>query len=797
MTSAAKDTRSRPRESVASRLKSVSSVEDLHRLFSALARQPNSRWKRTQILHYLPTRFHARAEAYFDGELLRLPHDQPALPDPVDHIPLHDLLHRIRSHDPGDSTGGKPNPSIEDARANPMPGAREIGALPTYVGTGAGHEAIDGMIRALREEIAEVDLRTPKRYRLRDGRCIGGTAGRFTYQFIWSSEPDPHMPGTLLVDGKACHARVGTQAAGAELRFDIETEDYLGPTVIAADFLIDPTFLLVLAHQQLIHELKLRHMDAIERIDHLCASPGPAVSVAVPSVCVDRLNAEQTTAVRTGLGTARAYVWGPPGTGKTTTLGALVAALVTNGKRVLVVSPYNVAVDAAVLSAAQADFPRDGIVRIGRIGEEVRRAGLDLESRLEKFAATNGTLNEARQLLAALGARTGNDTLPPASVRACLDEMGAFVIAFGTSPRDPELKQVIDAIARIRQRFRDPEDVILRSATVVACTVALHIVLPLLRAQRFDHVIVDEASVLRPPEAVLLSLHTNAPVTFFGDPKQLPPIVISRSDVAKRWLGRNPFALAGIERPSDAVGACVLLEEQHRMAPPISALVSELFYEGRLRNGVRAPQSGQVTLVDTSLTAARATSRMVKMSTSKENQTHRAIVADVVRSLLRTDSDAGVLVVSPFVAQTRAYRREPATSRLSRGIRFETIHASQGSERDIVIIDLVLAGSLGGGGRSHMFDDERNPHIARLLNVALSRAKRRLVIVGHHDLLASAYSTGLLYRLWQVAASRGDVVQVPSNLRCRAGFDAVFASPTPTPPPPQGHTMPSTVTAAD
>jgi hypothetical protein len=767
--------RTKRKASVAERLRGVDSVEALHRILAERAQDPDSRWTRTQALHYLPPRFHTRAEAFFDGEWLRTSEDQPSAPQLVDRIALDEVLRRIHERGAGSEAAGGPGAPM-DTDADRVPTPREIASLPDYIGPGAGHDAIAGMIRALRDEIREVDARAPKRFRLREGRCVDGTGGRFTYQFTWSSEPEPHLPGTLIVSGKTHRARVGERAAEEEQRFAVVTDEYLGATIPVAEFRIDPTYLLALTHHQLLRQLEARQAEAVVHVDRLLERPGPLVAGDVPSAALEGLNEEQALAVRVGAATERAYIWGPPGTGKTTTLGALVATLVRAGKRVLVVSPYNVAVDAAALAAAKRDLAAGSIVRIGRVGDEVRRAGLDLDTQLEQIAALNGTLEEARLLLAALGARRGDDTPPPVTVRACLDELGAFVVASKAAARDPEMVRVVGAITTLRRRFRAPEGMILQGARVIACTMALHLVLSTLREQRFDHVIVDEASVAHPPEAVLLSLHTNAPLTFFGDPKQLPPIVISRSDVARRWLGRSPFALAGIGRPSDAVGACVLLEEQHRMAPPISALVSGMFYDGRLRNGAHAPTHGQVVLIDTSRTAARATSRMVKMSTSKENQLHRAIVADVVHAVLRADADAGVLVVSPFVAQTRAYRREPTTSRLARSIRFETIHASQGSERDVVVIDLVLAGTLARGGRSHMFNEDRNPHVGNLLNVALSRAKRRLVIVGHRDLLGSAYAGGVLDHLLRLAATLGETVEVPKDLRSRGMFDAVFGA---------------------
>lgn len=762
---------------VAARLGAVDSFETLHELLGELAQAPRSRWTRTQILHYLPKRFHPQAEAFFDGERLRPAAEQPPKPEPVDAVSLDEVLRRIHERDPGTDGGA----GIADAASTPdgrLPTPRELAASPGYTGPGAGHEGVAGMIQALRDEIQEVDLRARKRFRVRDGRCVDGSGGRFTYVFAWSSEPEPHLPGTLAINGTSHRATVGRQVAdGADERFEVVTDAYLGPTIASAQFYVDPTFLLTLTHQLLLRQLEARHQEAVAHVDRLTAGPGPFAAHEVPRAVLAGLNVEQSRAVEAGIGCDRGYVWGPPGTGKTTTLGALVAALTSQGKRVLVVSPYNVAVDAAALSAARRGLHEGAIVRVGRVSDDVRRVGLDLETQLERHAAANGTLTEARQLLAALGARRGNDAPPPATVRACLDELGADVVSSKASARDPEVQRVAGAIALLRQRFRQPEATIFEQARVVACTMALHLVLSTLRTQRFDHVIVDEASVVRPPEAVLLSLHTGAPITFFGDPKQLPPIVVSRTPAVRRWLGRNPFALAGIAKPAHATGACVLLEEQHRMAPPISALVSNLFYDGRLRNGAGAPRAGTVVVVDTSRTPAAARSRMVKLSTSKENPIHRKIVADVVRAALRADPQAGVLVVAPFVAQTRAYRNEATTSRLARGIRFETIHASQGSERDLVVLDLVLAGRPDRRGRSHMFDEERNPHVANLLNVALSRAKRSLVIVGHRDLLGRVYKGGLVDLLLTVASRQGQVVEVPRDLLCRQRLNDVFGTP--------------------
>lgn len=218
-----------------------------------------------------------------------------------------------------------------------------------------------------------------------------------------------------------------------------------------------------------------------------------------------------------------------------------------------------------------------------------------------------------------------------------------------------------------------------------------------------------------------------------------------------------------------------MLEEQHRMAPPVRTVVSTMFYDDALRDGPSAPSRGRVLVLDTSQTGARATPKFVKLSQSKENLIHRAIVTEVLRALGRRDPETTALVLSPFAAQKREYRREATSARaLKRGVRFETIHTSQGTEQDVVILDLVLAGT-GLGTRSRMLDEDSNPHLGNLLNVALSRAKRTLIVVGDLELIAREYKGELLERLVDEVKEVGSSAVVPAGLRgLGALLDAVL-----------------------
>lgn len=428
-------------------------------------------------------------------------------------------------------------------------------------------------------------------------------------------------------------------------------------------------------------------------------------------------------------------------------------------------SPYNVAVDEAVLSVSRAAAEPLQILRLGRAGAEVRRRTLDLDSQLEELATDNGLLEVARELLAAAMAKhPGQRVTLPATVRGCLDELGALVIRRRATREDPATVALLANIRALRSRYRAPAEQLLNRATVVGCTMSLAFLKDSLFSRPFDHLIVDEASVVRTPEAVVAVTRAGVPVTFLGDPKQLPPIVEARGAQTEQWLARSPFDMARISRPADAGGTCVMLDEQHRMAPPIRDLVSGLFYGGALRDGCYAPPSGRVVVVDSSGCGARATPKMIRLRNSKENLLHRAIVAEVLRAVGRDAPDAHALVLSPFVAQKRAYRRErTSTEALRNAPRFETIHSSQGTEQDVVVLDLVLAGS-GIGTKSRMLNEHQNAHLANLLNVAVSRAKHTFVIVGDLDLVQREYRGALLDQLVTAARRTGTYVQVQPRL---------------------------------
>ena len=275
---------------------------------------------------------------------------------------------------------------------------------------------------------------------------------------------------------------------------------------------------------------------------------------------------------------------------------------------------------------------------------------------------------------------------------------------------------------------------VLEEADIVLTTFARLSIREELRRLRFESLLIDEASTAPLPYVALAASRVAGPAIVVGDFQQLPPVVTSTAATAERWLRTDLFREVGVVNdardaglPSASDGLCAMLDLQYRMAPGIRELVSEFFYGGRLRDAPevrdRATKGRPVTVLDTS----GLDPRVERADGSRRNRTHAEVVADFLAQAAR-EGFAEIAVVCPYRAQTRQLR-DLGRRRLGRAapadLQISTIHRFQGQEKRLVVIDTVDAPP----GRSWFLDERRNRDFPRLLNVALSRARERLVIV--------------------------------------------------------------------
>jgi DNA replication ATP-dependent helicase Dna2 len=279
-------------------------------------------------------------------------------------------------------------------------------------------------------------------------------------------------------------------------------------------------------------------------------------------------------------------------------------------------------------------------------------------------------------------------------------------------------------------RKGDPSELAteLRETPVVAATTAT-CGSTVMREQEFDVAIVDEAGQLTEP-GTLGALNLADRFVLVGDHQQLPPVVqaegaLDGDDVAD--LTRSLF-----ERLiDDHSETSVLLDRQYRMSQRIQAFASHEFYDGQLRpatgdvagqriddldgvslNALPEHLRGPVAFVDPDGTARGNT-----------NPEEAAAVVETVRHYI----DAGVAaedigVIAPYRAQVAEIG-----ARAPDGVTVDTVDRFQGSSKEVIAVSFVATEDLDGP----IFEDYRR------INVALTRAKKALVLVGDADALAT------------------------------------------------------------
>jgi DNA polymerase III delta prime subunit len=383
---------------------------------------------------------------------------------------------------------------------------------------------------------------------------------------------------------------------------------------------------------------------------------------------------------------------GPPGTGKTTTLGALLAQFLLQRPegRVLLVANTNAAVDLALLAVDK-----------------------QLEQRGERPVCQRiGTNFDTAQYV------TRPHLLPAHSLHL-LDSL-AKLEAQSADPADgPTYATWKDAVGKVRSKLRARILAALKRARLAAMTTARALmgVQDLKDTGAYDLIVFDEASQVSLAHALaLLPLARRA--LFAGDPRQLAPVVKASASngPAVRWLGRTAFDV--VEQGE----ATEFLDEQSRMAESICRLVSEAFYEGRLRvagdalasplwHAERAGHELRVTPVGSQALWSPLYQGLVREESARA-------IAELVPQLLRDARPSQIAVVTPYRAQ-RALIELLLRRQGCGGVLVTTAHAVQGSERHTILFDPVDA-----SGR-FLSREDLGP---RLINVALSRAQARLLL---------------------------------------------------------------------
>lgn len=436
-------------------------------------------------------------------------------------------------------------------------------------------------------------------------------------------------------------------------------------------------------------------------------------------------------------------LWGPPGSGKTFTIGQQIARCLSDfSERILVVSTTNKATDEAALAIGKAVReiapPRLEEGRILRIGK-----GADLRA-FEKKGLSVLLRGTETDLLSQIG------------------DLNQKLTKAATHEEKAPIRQQVQALRRQMKDnafhiFVSPEVKVVVSTAFKATALLNHPdVYGLIETGRapFTTIIIDEAGLISRAATAVLALLASRRILIVGDSKQLAPISkISRILLPneKEWLASSAVShLQSLEQ--SASPGVHLLREQHRMHPHVNAVVSAYQYENRLvpadtvhkrtfsmpRFLASHPRSLWYVL-DEDAYAVKEDRRYFPSIRAERGPGNRSWFRPITRNVLEkffSDPHARQikgLFLSPFKAQAR----EIAGFFAKEGIESwsaATIHSQQGTEADFVIFDTVNAGSC-----AWPFDEWK-----RLVNVGLSRAKEFVLLLASRAEMQEPYLQPLI-----------------------------------------------------
>jgi hypothetical protein len=425
------------------------------------------------------------------------------------------------------------------------------------------------------------------------------------------------------------------------------------------------------------------------------------------------LNRVQVEAVQFAL-SARdvGLIHGPPGTGKTRTLVEVIRQALRRGRKVLACAPSNLAVDN--LFERLLGFG-ERVVRLGhpaRVLPELRAHTLDLlVERHPDVLLARKLVKQAMSLFREADRHT----------RA--------------APKPGERRQLRDdaksLLADARRLEMQAVESILDSAAVL-CATTTGLDSQVIGTRRFDLAAIDEACQSTEPGCWIPILRCER-VVLAGDHCQLPPTVVSQ-EAAAEGFGASLF-----ERLVTLYGPQLArrLSVQYRMHEAIMEFSSREFYDGQLEAdpSVRAhlladlPGLAAVALTQSPVEFIDTAGASFDEETepdgeSRLNRQEADLVRRKVLELLESGlAPADIAVIAPYAAQVRLLRELLAVP----GLEVDSVDGFQGREKEAVVISLVrsnLTGEIGFLGD------------VRRMNVAITRAKRKLLVVGDSATLA-------------------------------------------------------------
>ena len=436
-----------------------------------------------------------------------------------------------------------------------------------------------------------------------------------------------------------------------------------------------------------------------------------------PSYLDDMLSKDisQYDAFRASLSNDITFVWGPPGTGKSYTLAAIIMALYSfSEERTAVCCLSNVAVDQLVnkvtdiIDIHEPDMDRGNFYRAGR-------------SQDDKVLSKDYLFP---------------DDVVSRTLRLTIKMLNKKIDNF-KERKEQYSDEAIKLKAKIkdaREKLKEHTDYLINNVKVVFSTISNFVINPRLKNGEFDNLIVDEASMLALPQLIALARKTTKRIILVGDFQQLSPITTAGVPM----LRDSVFKLCGIDINHTSHPALHQLLNQRRSNPKLVDMINDTFYVNRLHAAnnknnpivARAPYSGCVIAMRTVDDGAV---RFTKGGT-RQNVANSDAVIDLLDMYSKQEDETfSIGVITPYTGQVSMLKarfiEKNYDNDFQNRVKIGTVHTFQGSECDVIIFDMVDCSKFEKGKKTYFGKIYAGEQGEQLLNVAISRARHKLIVV--------------------------------------------------------------------
>jgi predicted DNA helicase len=545
-------------------------------------------------------------------------------------------------------------------------------------------------------------------------------------------------------------------------------------------------------------KIKIDHIEALivkpEKVKTPILKPLEFKNVDLARTEKEDSTNNQVKAVKKAVGNQNIFlIQGPPGTGKTTVIAEIIQQLVEKGEKVLVSGQNHVAVDNVLEKLSQ--FPNLNLLRVGnpdRIDKQLLKYCIDnlvedykvdfkifISNQLlivEEYLRSK-SIGQEKQELKKLLNQFVNTLVVKYGVLKEVYKQRHFILLDGiTELTEKELKETTELLRKWIDDSNNDYEILLKPLIYNSIDVVFATCIGIKSDEvlkeknfKFDTVIIDEAGKANIAES-LVAIELGQKVILVGDQKQLPPYMDS-SLIDKEDSFSFPNSIYGSEFTEDEILHALkssffefivtrinteqfpkdnmeMLNYQHRMHPNIGQFVSKSFYEGKVKMGNRthlnriempSPFNKEVVFFDTS--NSKNPFEQNDGFSAKNNTEAETISEIILPKLFENEvSPSNIAIIAPYksqVANIKNYITRSESCKF-RNIDVSTLDSFQGKEYDIIVFSFTRSSDhnnapFENGKRKYskvgFLDD------ARRLNVAFSRAKKKLILIGNSKTL--------------------------------------------------------------